>query len=189
MKIERQYSTLAKEKKKKVYLLVLCGALLSITFMQSFMIICLLRYAHNHHDIRFIPPTISGEFTLSGKGVSDSYLRDMTHFFSQLRFNVTASSAVGQFSGILNYVSPSLYGDLRAQLVKEIEQINHEHLSSVFFPISYEIDNPHFNVKVSGQMRRFVGADLMSDVKETFLFKYSYDHGLLKITAIEKVKV
>lgn len=187
MKIERHSSSLTKEKKKKAYLLVLCGALLSIAFMQSFIIVSLLHYAHSHHDVRFIPPHISGEFTLSGKGVSDGYLRDMTHFFSQLRFNVTASSAVGQFSSILNYVSPSLYGEFRAQLVKEIEQITHEHLSSVFFPTSYEVDNSHFNVKVSGEMRRFVGADLMSDVKETFLFKYSYDQGLLKITAIEKV--
>lgn len=132
-------------------------------------------------------PNISQEFTLSGTGVSEGYLRDMTTFLTQLRFNVTSGSAANQFNSLLGYIASSLYGDIRAQLVKEVDQINHEHLSSAFYPTTFDIDIQHLHVKVTGQMRRFVGADLMSDVRETFLVAYIYEFGLLKITNLEKV--
>lgn len=176
-----------KEKKTRVMLVGISGVLLSMTLMQSITIVALLRYAHSRHETHFIPPKISQEFTLSGTGVSEGYLRDMTNFLTQLRFNVTSGSASYQFNALLGYVAPSLYGDIRAQLVKEVEQINHEHLSSVFYPSTFEMDIKHLSVKVIGQMKRFVGADLMSDVRETFLIRYSYEYGLLKLTNLEKV--
>lgn len=187
MKIEQKKSELTKEKKHKVLLLGLCGALLGITLLQSATSVWLLRYAHSRHETHFIPPHITEAFTLSGAAVSDSYLRDMTSFLTQLRFNVTASSAIQQFNVLLGYTAPALYGELRAQLVKEVEQIKHEHLSSAFYPANFEIDNKHLSLKVSGQMKRFVGAELMSDVREHFLVSYAYEYGLLKLTNIEKV--
>jgi conjugal transfer pilus assembly protein TraE len=189
MKIEQKKSELMKEKKTRVLLIGISSLLLGMTFMQSITIVALLHYAHSKHETHFIPPKISQEFTISGTGVSEGYLRDMTTFLTQLRFNVTSSSATYQFNALLGYVAPSLYGDIRAQLVKEVEQINHEHLSSVFYPSNnFEIDIKHLSVKVVGQMKRFVGADLMSDVRETFLIRYSYEYGLLKLTNLEKVK-
>ncbi|HAU0262616.1 TPA: type IV conjugative transfer system protein TraE [Legionella pneumophila] len=187
MKIEQKKSELMKEKKTRILLIGISSILLGMAFMQSITIVALLHYAHSKHETRFIPPKISQEFTLSGTGVSEGYLRDMTNFLTQLRFNVTSSSATYQFNALLAYVNPSLYGDIRAQLVKEVELINHEHLSSVFYPSTFEIDIKHLSVKVIGQMKRFVGADLMSDVRETFLVRYSYEYGLLKLTNLEKV--
>ncbi|HBD7398699.1 TPA: type IV conjugative transfer system protein TraE [Legionella pneumophila] len=187
MKIEQKKSELMKEKKTRVLLIGISSVLLAMAFMQSITIVALLHYAHSKHETHFIPPKISQEFTLSGTGVSEGYLRDMTNFLTQLRFNVTSSSATYQFNALLAYVNPSLYGDIRAQLVKEVELINHEHLSSVFYPSTFEIDTKHLSVKVIGQMKRFVGADLMSDVRETFLVRYSYEYGLLKLTNLEKV--
>ncbi|CAM2778934.1 type IV conjugative transfer system protein TraE [Legionella pneumophila] len=187
MKIEQKKSELMKEKKIRVLFIGISSVLLAMTFMQSITIVALLHYAHSKHETHFIPPKISQEFTLSGTGVSEGYLRDMTNFLTQLRFNITSSSATYQFNALLGYVAPSLYGDIRAQLVKEVEQINHEHLSSVFYPSTFEIDIKHLSVKVMGQMKRFVGADLMSDVRETFLIRYSYEYGLLKLTNLEKV--
>lgn len=187
MKIEYKKSELSKEKKNKVLLLSLSGVLLAVVLIQSITVGALLHYAHSKHDIRFIPPKISQEFTLSGIGVSDGYLRDMSNFLTQLRFNVTSSSAALQFNSFLGYVSSSLYGDMRAQLVKEVEQITHEHLSSVFYPMTYDIDNKHLSVKVSGLMKRFVGAEMMSETKEIFLVQYSYEYGQLKITNLSKV--
>lgn len=188
MKVEQKKSELMKEKKKSLLLFCASGALLGIACIQSVAIVLLLGYAHSRHETHFIPPKISAEFTLSATGVSESYLRDMTTFLTQLRFNVAPGSAVSQFNALLGYVAPSLYGDIRAQLVKEVEQINHEHLSSVFYPTSFEIDSKTYRVKVIGQMKRFVGADLMSDVREIFLIQYAYEYGLLKIKGIEKVK-
>lgn len=187
MKIEQKKSELMKEKKTRVLLLSFSSLLLVMALMQSITIIALLRYALHKHETHFIPPKISQEFTLSGIGVSEGYLRDMTTFLTQLRFNVTSSSATLQFNALLTYVDPLLYGDIRAQLVKEVEQINHEHLSSAFYPSNFEIDTKHLHVKVTGQMKRFVGADLMSEVRETFLIRYSYEYGLLKLTNLEKV--
>jgi conjugal transfer pilus assembly protein TraE len=187
MKIEQKKSELMKEKKTRVLLISISSLLLVMAIMQSITIVALVRYAHSKHETHFIPPKISQEFTLSGTGVSEGYLRDMTTFLTQLRFNVTTSSSPYQFNALLGYVAPSLYGDIRAQLVKEVDQIKHEHLSSTFYPSDFEVDIKHLNVKVIGQMRRFVGADLMSDVRETYLVKYSYEYGLLKLTNIEKV--
>lgn len=187
MKIEQQKSVLMMEKKHKILLLGLTGVLLGITLMQSVTNVLLLRYAHSRHETHFIPPKITEAFTVSGVGVSDSYLRDMTSFLTQLRFNVTASSSALQFNALLGYVAPALYGELRTQLIKEIEQIKHEHLSSAFYPANFEIDNKHLSLKVTGQMKRFVGAELMSDVREKFLITYAYESGLLKLTNLEKV--
>lgn len=187
MKIEHKKSELSKEKKNKTILLAASAVLLVVVLVQSITLVYLVHYAHSKHDIRFIPPKISQEFTLSGEGVSDSYLRDMSHFLTQLRFNVTQSSAATQFNVFLGYVSASLYGEMRAQLVKEVEQITHEHISCVFYPTGYDIDNHHLSVKVSGLMKRFVGAEQMTEQKEIFLIQYAYDSGQLKITNLVKV--
>lgn len=187
MKIEQKQSELMKEKHHRIILLGVSATLLIITLLLSITVVCLLRYAFSKHETHFIPPKISQEFSVSETGVSESYLRDMTNFLTQLRFNVTSSSATYQFNALLGYVASSLYGDIRAQLIKEVDQINHEHLSSAFYPATFEIDNKHLNVKVKGQMKRFVGAEMMSDVRETYLIKYSYDYGLLKLTNLEKV--
>jgi conjugal transfer pilus assembly protein TraE len=187
MNIEQKISELTKEKKNRIVLLGICGILMVVTLMQSITIVALLRYALTHHDTHFIPPKISQEFSISEAGVSESYLRDMTNFLTQLRFNVTPSSVTTQFNALLGYVAPSLYGDIRAQLVKEVEQVNHEHLSSAFYPANFEIDSKHLSVKVSGQMKRFVGSEQMSEVRETFLINYAYEYGLLKLTNLEKV--
>lgn len=164
------------------------GVLLMIGLIQSISIVALLRYAHSTHDTHFMPPQMSHEFTLSKTGVSEGYLHDMTSFLTQLRFNVTSSAVTDQFNVLLGYVAPTLYGDIRAQLVKELEQIKHEHLSSAFYPTQFDIDTKHLSVKVGGQMKRYVGSELMSDVKELFVVQYSYEAGLLKIINIEKVK-
>lgn len=187
MKIERKKSELMQEKKNKVLFLGISSVLLTITLMQSIAVVALIHYAHSKHETHFLPPKISESFTLSGTGVSESYLRDMTTFLTQLRFNVTATSVTNQFNALLDYISPSIYGDIRGQLVKEVDQINHEHLSSAFYPTSFEIDAKHLKVKVIGQMKRFLGADLMSDARETYAISFSYESGLLKLMNLEKV--
>lgn len=187
MKIEQQKSELVQEKRVKTLLLGTSSILLVSVFIQSFIILALLQYAHNKHEVHFLPPSISQEFTISASGVSESYLRDMSNFLTQLRFNVSAGSANQQFNVLLGYVASSLYGDIRAQLIKEVEQISHEHLSSVFYPTSFEMNMKHLSARVIGQMRRFVGAELMSDVREIYELKYSYESGLLKLISLEKV--
>lgn len=187
MKIAQQKSVLMTERKHKIVLVGLSSVLLGVVLMQSLTTVVLVRYAHSRHETHFIPPHITDAFTLSGVGVSDSYLRDMSSFLTQLRFNVTPGSSTPQFNVLLGYVAPALYGELRAQLVKEVEQIKHEHLSSAFYPSGFEIDNKHLSLKVTGQMKRFVGAELMSDVREKFLITYAYESGLLKLTSLQKV--
>lgn len=188
MKIEQQKSALMKEQRQKAWLLGLSGVLLGVTLLQTTANLCLLHYAHAKHETHFLPLQITGAFSLSASGISEGYLRDMSSFLSQLRFNVTSSSANTQFNALLAYVAPSLYGELRAQFIKEIKDIQHEHLSSAFYPTSFEMDIKHLSVKISGQMRRLVGSDLMSDQRETFLMNYAYENGLLKLTNLERVK-
>jgi len=188
MKLEQKKSELMNERKSKIVLLTISGVLFALDIIQAITIGALLHYAHSKHEIHFIPPKITQDFSLSNTGFSESYLRDMTYFLVQLRFNVTPSSAAYQFNALLGYVAPSLYGEIRAQLVKEVEQIKHEHLSIVFYPVLIEIDSKQLSAKVSGQMKRSVGAELMSDVKEIYLLHFSNEQGLLKITNLEKVK-
>lgn len=188
MKIEYKKSELMNEKKQKTLLLCASAALIAVTLVQAVALALLMHYAHSKHDVHFIPPKITQDFSLSNSGISEGYLRDMTHFLVQLRFNVTPNTAAFQFNELLNYLAPSLYGEIRAQLVKEVEQIKHEHLSIAFYPNSFDMDVKHLQVKVTGEMKRYVGADKMADAREIYLVQYAYDHGLLKIKNIEKVK-
>lgn len=55
MKIEHKKSELMKEKKSKVLLLAISGVLLAINFLQSIMVVVLIRYAHSHHETHFLP--------------------------------------------------------------------------------------------------------------------------------------
>ncbi|ARB91028.1 type IV conjugative transfer system protein TraE [Legionella longbeachae] len=187
MKLKQKQSELLQMKKNQIMLLALSGTLLALALIQGLTVVFLLQYAHNKHEIHFIPPHISKEFSISHTGISESYLRDMTSFLVQLRFNVTPTSAHYQFNTLLGYVDSSLYGVIRAQLVKEVELIQQEHLSSVFYPILIELDCKGLTAKVSGQMKRSVGAELMSEVKETYLIHFAYEQGLLKITRLERV--
>lgn len=168
--------------------MVIALSLAVMTGLQGISIILLLQYAHTRHETHFIPPVVSNTFSLSKARVSETYLADMTNFLVNLRFNITPNTVKNQFNSLLGWVSPEFYGELRRQLVSEVEQIKHEHLSSAFYPLSLEIDTDKFVVKITGLMKRFVGADLMKDSRETFLIQYSYKNGLLTIKNIEKGK-
>ncbi|MCR9192816.1 MAG: type IV conjugative transfer system protein TraE [Gammaproteobacteria bacterium] len=162
MKIEQKQSELAKERKNNLLFLSVGSILLVGNILQSIIIVILIGYAHSHHQVHFIAPRTTHGFSISQSGVSDDYLRDMTSFITSLRFNVTPSATTEQFNDFLKYISPSLYGDIRVQLTKEIEDIKHEHLTTAFYPMNYEIDSKHLQVRVTGEMRRYVGAELMS---------------------------
>jgi conjugal transfer pilus assembly protein TraE len=188
MKIEFQESALMQIHKRKILAISISYFLGVLVMLQAISMILLIKYAHNKHESHFIPPHITQNFSLSKVAVSDTYLRDMSHFLIQLRFNITPNTANTQFNAFLNYIAPVLYGDIRSQLVKEMEQIKHEHLSIAFYPLSFDIDVKKFTVKVLGDMKRFVGSELMSETRETYLMEYTYENGLLKIKNIEKVK-
>ncbi|HRD70432.1 MAG TPA: type IV conjugative transfer system protein TraE [Legionella sp.] len=187
MKLKHKQSELMQEKKNKLLFLGTSSLLLLLVLIQGISIVFLISYAHSKHEVHFVPPQITQEFSLSNIGVSEGYLHDMSSFLMQLRFNVTPTSASYQFKTLFGYVASSLYGDIRAQLVKEVDLIQREHLSTVFYPMDIDVDSKNLMVKVSGQMKRSVGAELMSEVKETYLMRFAYEQGFLKITHLEKV--
>jgi conjugal transfer pilus assembly protein TraE len=187
MNLEQKQSELRHEKRIKEFLIGLSVLLVFLVLVQAISMWVLINYAHTKHEVHFLPPKITQEFSLSNTGVSEAYLWDMTYFLTQLRFNVTPTSAVYQFKSLLGYVDSSLHGEMHAQLVKEIEQIKHEHLSTVFYPEDKDVDMKNLIVRVSGQMKRLVGAELMSDKRETYEIQFSYDQGLLKIINLKQV--
>lgn len=155
--------------------------------------ICILQlmvmfFMVGREKIIFIPPTIDKSFWVSSEHVSPEYLSEMTLFFANLRFNITATNADMQRESLLKYTDPAYYNTLKMNLVQEADRITEEHVSMAFFPVNVKVDTKHFKAIIEGDLKSYVGDTALPTNRIRYLLTYRYDEGRLLVKSFEEVK-
>lgn len=163
-------------------LLSLAAALLLINFTQS-----LFTLFHRERII-IVPPDVRREFWIEKNKVSASYLEEMGLFFANLILESSPESAAYKRDIILRNTAAGGYGLLKAQLLRDEEQLKKEHVTTSFQASSITVNPDKLIVNLTGDLLRFVGEKRISQSRDTYQFQFDYQHSRLLIKSFNLLK-
>lgn len=169
-------------KQRNSHLLFAVG-LLASNLIQLIIILCL---AGNWHTI-ILPPN-APSYWLSHRQVSNSYLTDMTHYLADLALNVTPDSAKFQREEILKFTDPKGYGSLKAALIACEDNIKQKNIATLFYAVDVQVDSKQLSCIITGDLKTFVGQQLTSTQRLSYLARFRYHNGKLLVVQFEEVK-
>jgi conjugal transfer pilus assembly protein TraE len=164
--------------------LCLAVALLFLSIIQSFTIYALT----GHWRVIVTPPHVSHSFWVDESQVSPSYLSEMTAFFATLILNVTSENAAFQRDEVLKYTDPNGYGHLKTQLIQNEEKIQAESITTAFYPVDIQTNPKKLTTTITGDLMTWVGQEMTSTVRQSYLAQYTYHDGRLLIQSFSEVK-
>ena len=165
-------------------LTITCAGLIFVCIVLSLTVI----HTSNNQRIILIPPAAKGKMEINSGHFSADYLREMTVFFTTLRLSVSPESIAESQETLLNYVDPHFYKTFTRVLGEEKNAIKNGKISSIFYPKSIRSDSHKNDSYIEGSLKKFVGDREVSNENKSYLIKYSYNNGLIKIKSFSQVE-
>lgn len=143
-------SALAENFFLRVVVLLLCfGLILNATFF-------------NKKDrVIIVPPQVTKEFWLEKDKASPEYVEQMAVFFAELGGNLSPSNAEFNAHTISEYLTPSTYAEVKADLASHALYLKKNNVSQSFYPSSSNINGNQ--ATIVGKLVRFIGPTKISD--------------------------
>jgi conjugal transfer pilus assembly protein TraE len=135
-----------------------------------------------------VPPVVSREFWVATDSVSDSYLEQMSEFFSSLVLNVTPSSFSTRSEQLLLHVDPSTYSIVKTQLVEQGIEVARRAMSTSFHPLSFKVDRNSLMVEVKGELKILIGNSPIETKIQAYQIQFSHRNGRIFIKEFKEVQ-
>ena len=145
-----------------------------------------LLWAVTHKSRTFTPPVIGQEFSISDQSVDKSYLQQMGEYFVFLKLNVTPSNVERNYGQLLEYVSSDNYHKIQPKLLEEALAIKKQKISSSFFIKDIAVSVPEMQVRITGELRKYVGSRALQPEEAVYIVYASYPGGTLSLDAIRR---
>lgn len=162
-------------------LLISTGLLVANIFL-----VWLVSWSFLHQKRTIVPAEVRQAFTISDNTVDASYLRQMALVFIGERLNITPSNIEQNHNIILEYTDPKFYSAFVGILAQEKQAVIKQNISSVFYPEQIIPNTKDLNVVITGSLVHWVGAATLAPVKKTYLLKFSYRSGELKVQSFSE---
>lgn len=160
----------------------ICASLLVINATQS---LCLF---FRHERVIITPPQLSQGFWVEGNRFSPQYLEEMALHYAHFLLDVTEKNILYQGEILLRYVTPDAYGALKARLLEDEQRLKKNNLSTRFSPSEVAISVDNLTVDITGELLSYVGDKKISQVRETYQFRFQNLSGRLLIAAFTLVQ-
>lgn len=177
-------SQLASLKAKRNGYLILALSGMGLSFLLLLLVFTLL----GREKVIIVPPNVEKSFWVSKASVSAEYLAEMAAFLAYLRLNATPSNLDEQASLLLGYTHPQYYNVLKALLIQEKERVNHEHITTAFYPTSTKVDTKTLKAIITGELKTNVGEASLPSRHVNYLITFRYEAWRLLVTSFEEVK-
>ena len=162
-------------------LLISTGLLVANIFL-----VWLVIWSFLHQKRTIVPAEVRQAFTISDNTVDASYLRQMALVFIAERLNITPSNIEQNHNIILEYTDPKFYSAFVGVLAQEKQAVIKQNISSVFYPEQIIPNTKDLSVVITGSLVHWVGAATLAPVKKTYLLKFSYRSGELKVQSFSE---
>jgi conjugal transfer pilus assembly protein TraE len=159
-----------------------CGILLSITTIQT---LCLV---FRHERIIITPPQLTQGFWVEGNQFSPQYLEEMALHYAHFLLDVTEKTILYQGEILLRYVVPESYGAFKAKLLEDEKTLKKNTLSTRFYAVESKIIPETLTVEMTGDLMSYVADKRISQVRETYQFRFQNQSGRLLIEAFTLLK-
>ena len=137
-----------------------------------------------------LQPVLRTPLTISSAGVSREYLEAVTRDAAVLTLNRTPQSLEYWMSSVLEMVHPSAYGQVKADLLKIVDDQRGSSIAQFFTVESIKVDPDRLTSQVSGVLHTMVGRQEVSANPKTFRYGWVYNGLSLKLVQfgmVEKV--
>ena len=137
-----------------------------------------------------LQPVLRTPLTISSAGVSREYLEAVTRDAAVLTLNRTPQSLEYWMTSVLEMVHPSAYGQVKADLLKIVDDQRGSSIAQFFTVESIKVDPDALTSQVSGVLHTMVGRQEVSANPKTFRYGWVYNGLSLKLVQfgmVEKV--
>jgi conjugal transfer pilus assembly protein TraE len=147
-------------------------AVLVLTLIGLMMVIIMMFVSRDREII--LQPVLSRPLTISSAGVTAEYLEMVTRDTAMVALNRSPASLDYWMSEVLRVVHPSAYGRVKSSLIKIVNEQKGSDISQAFSMSEMTVDPKQLTSEVTGTLTTFVGKKVISSVKKTFRFRWSY---------------
>jgi conjugal transfer pilus assembly protein TraE len=119
-------------------------------------------------------PTLSKALTISKSGISADYLELVTRDAALMLLNRSPESLDYWMAQILELAAPAHHGELKAELVRIVEEQLGSDIAQAFVIKELNVDPERQTSEVSGTLKTFVGAQVIASDERKFRFKWTY---------------
>ena len=137
-----------------------------------------------------LQPELRTPLTISSAGVSREYLEAVTRDAAVLTLNRTPQSLEYWMTSVLEMVHPSAYGQVKADLLKIVDDQRGSSIAQFFTVESMKVDPGGLTSEVTGVLHTMVGRQEVSANPKTFRYGWVYNGLSLKLVQfgmVEKV--
>ena len=140
-----------------------------------------------HQNIVVVPATFHREFWVGNHQASDSYVEQMSQYFSILLLNVTPSTFENAIETILQHVASEHYADFKSHLVQQKEEINKRGISSTFHVSNFKVYRKPLRAKLRGELRIMLANTSAQSKTSHYQLDYVHRHGRLYIQSFKEI--
>jgi conjugal transfer pilus assembly protein TraE len=119
-------------------------------------------------------PALSKQLTVTSAGVEADYLELVTRDTALVLLNRSPEGLDYWMHEILKLADPGSYGQLKADLVRIVEEQRGSDVTQAFVIRSMKVDPQGLTSDVSGTLKTFVGAQVIASDDRRFRFNWTY---------------
>lgn len=121
-----------------------------------------------------LQPVTIRQLAISSSGVSADYLELVTRDVALMLLNRSPTGLDYWMEQILKVADPSAYGALKAELVKIVTEQRGSDVAQAFVITGMTVDPKDLSSTVEGDLKTFVGSQVIASEKKRFRFGWNY---------------
>lgn len=159
------------------YAVLAAGGLLLLCLLLAFGLI------RKSTRIVAVPPQMHTAFWVTDHSASSAFVAQWASYYADLRFNKTPSNARTQSAALLQFVSPTLYTDLKQQLAKEDQKMVSDNMTTSFFLVSQKVSGHPLCTTIVGDFHATVKQIVLPVRRLKYRLCFKLNQGQLQINS------
>lgn len=135
-----------------------------------------------------LPPTVEKSFWVEKESVSASYLEQMAAYIAYLALQSSPATVDYQNKQLLEYVSPSNYGQIKQEMSYFADRLKKGNISQVFVPKAFEVNAGRKSVVVQGGMTTYVNEKPVGQREVSVTVGFEVVHGKLYVKSVKEME-
>jgi len=160
-----------------IALMIVCQALLAFT----------LYTIKSQQTVILIPPTEDSTFQIHANDASESYIAEMTEFFSTLALNLSPENAKYHRNILLRHVHTKYYGEVKKLLIQNEDKLIADNMNTVFYPVDVAVEKNRSRAIISGDLAAFIGKEQVFMNRKRYQLTYQIQHGRFLIIDFSEI--
>lgn len=134
-----------------------------------------------------LQPIAATPLTISSAGVGAEYLEFVTRDVALMLLNRSPAGLDYWMEQILKLAHPAAHGRLKAELVRVVTEQRGSDLAQAFVITAMTVDPKALSSVVDGELKTFVGGQVIASEKKSFRFSWDYTGLRLSLTGFALV--